>query len=258
MAARPFPPRGCKLSAGLTRRRGQPLRVEGNSHQELGPDARPSQRCPRLRLRRRSLGRRAFVPLERQLGGRPDVLPLEPSTHRRSRALSGYSERTYRGQRRCRWALAVDPTLVLDAGLTRRLRSGIGPDSSSNSRGFPTPFALRGLMPAGQRVLGDSCHVDPNILTRSLRPPLFSWLHGWSKQAVAQTQRDEQFYYPGDFNWQFLRQVSRGRAAVQRLRLRPRRAVRAPLHQARRATRALEKEYRYLTTDLLSGRPASP
>ena len=42
------------------------------------------------------------------------------------------------------------PTLVLDAGLTRRLRSDIGPDIALTI-GLSHAFALRGLMPAGPR-----------------------------------------------------------------------------------------------------------
>jgi len=42
------------------------------------------------------------------------------------------------------------PTLVLDAGVTRRLRSGIGPDIALTI-GLSHAFALRGLMPAGPR-----------------------------------------------------------------------------------------------------------
>jgi hypothetical protein len=42
------------------------------------------------------------------------------------------------------------PTLVLDAGVTRRLRSDIGPDIALTV-GLSHAFALRGLMPAGPR-----------------------------------------------------------------------------------------------------------
>jgi hypothetical protein len=42
------------------------------------------------------------------------------------------------------------PTLVLDAGVTRRLRSDIGPDIALTI-GITHAFALRGLMPAGRR-----------------------------------------------------------------------------------------------------------
>ena len=43
------------------------------------------------------------------------------------------------------------PTLVLDAGVTRRLRSAIGPDIGLTI-GLSHAFALRGLMPAGSRI----------------------------------------------------------------------------------------------------------
>jgi hypothetical protein len=42
------------------------------------------------------------------------------------------------------------PTLVLDAGVTRRLRSDLGPDIALTI-GLSHAFALRGLMPAGPR-----------------------------------------------------------------------------------------------------------
>ena len=69
--------------------------------------------------------------------------------------------------------------------------------------------------------------------------------------AVSQTQRDEQFYYPGDFNWQFLGTYPEAARlfnafdyghAVLYERLYTKRG---------RAEPELEKEYRYLTTDLL-------
>jgi hypothetical protein len=69
--------------------------------------------------------------------------------------------------------------------------------------------------------------------------------------AAAQTQRDEQFYYPGDFNWQFLAKYPEAARlfnafdyghAVLYERLYTKRG---------KASRELEKEYRYLTADLL-------
>jgi hypothetical protein len=45
------------------------------------------------------------------------------------------------------------PTLVLDAGVTRRLRSGTGPDVALTI-GLSHAFALRALMPAGPRQTG--------------------------------------------------------------------------------------------------------
>lgn len=69
--------------------------------------------------------------------------------------------------------------------------------------------------------------------------------------AGAQVQRDEQFYYPGDFNWQFLATYPEAARlfnafdyghAVLYERLYLKRGKAAP---------ELEREYRYLTTDLL-------
>jgi hypothetical protein len=87
-------------------------------------------------------------------------------------------------------------------------------------------------------------------LRRSLRAAAF--LLGSSlSTAAAQTQRDEQFYYPGDFNWQFLGKYPEAARlfnafdyghAVLYERLYTKRG---------KASRELEKEYRYLTTDLL-------
>jgi len=70
---------------------------------------------------------------------------------------------------------------------------------------------------------------------------------------MAQDRRDEQFYYPGAFNWTFLRSYPEaarlfnafdyGHAVLyERLYTRPDSAA---------AAAALEREYRYLTTDLL-------
>ena len=69
--------------------------------------------------------------------------------------------------------------------------------------------------------------------------------------ASGQVQRDEQFYYPGSFNWKFLANYPEAARlfnafdyghAVLYERLYTRRG---------KAARELEKEYRYLTTDLL-------
>ena len=70
---------------------------------------------------------------------------------------------------------------------------------------------------------------------------------------AAQDHRDEQFYYPGSFNWQFLRNYPEAARlfnafdyghAVLSERL-------YTLPDSARAAAALEKEYRHLTTDLL-------
>jgi hypothetical protein len=70
-------------------------------------------------------------------------------------------------------------------------------------------------------------------------------------EAAAQTTRDEQFYYPGDFNWKFLATYPEAARlfnafdyghAVLYERLYTKRG---------KAAAELEREYRYLTTDLL-------
>jgi hypothetical protein len=82
---------------------------------------------------------------------------------------------------------------------------------------------------------------------------LLSWLMLALGSATAggQTTRDEQFYYPGDFNWQFLKTYPEAARlfnafdyghAVLYERLYTKRGTAGP---------ELEKEYRYLTTDLL-------
>ncbi len=72
-----------------------------------------------------------------------------------------------------------------------------------------------------------------------------------SGQTAAQTTRDEQFYYPGGFNWEFLRTYPEAARlfnafdyghAVLYEKLYTRRGKAEP---------ELEREYRYLTTDLL-------
>ena len=73
------------------------------------------------------------------------------------------------------------PTLVLDAGVARRLTGNAGPDLELTA-GLSHAFAIRGLMPAA-RPPGDSLR---------------------SSGAAATTVRAEQFYYPGSFNWRFL------------------------------------------------------
>ena len=70
---------------------------------------------------------------------------------------------------------------------------------------------------------------------------------------AAQDRRDEQFYYPGSFNWSFLKNYPEGARlfnafdyghAVLSERL-------YTLPDSARAAAALEKEYQFLTTDLL-------
>jgi hypothetical protein len=86
-----------------------------------------------------------------------------------------------------------------------------------------------------------------------MRAPMLSWLllALGTLPVSGQTTRDEQFYYPGDFNWQFLDNYPEAARlfnafdyghAVLYERLYTNRG---------RAGAELEKEYRYLTTDLL-------
>ena len=74
-----------------------------------------------------------------------------------------------------------------------------------------------------------------------------------SATLAAQDRRDEQFYYPGSFNWSFLRNYPEGARlfnafdyghAVLSERL-------YTLPDSARAAAALEREYRFLTTNLL-------
>jgi hypothetical protein len=77
------------------------------------------------------------------------------------------------------------------------------------------------------------------------------WFSAGVEPARAQVPRDEQFYFPGDFNWRFLAAYPEAARlfnafdyghAVLYERLYTRRG---------KANRDLEREYRYLTTDLL-------
>jgi hypothetical protein len=81
---------------------------------------------------------------------------------------------------------------------------------------------------------------------------LFLTLFLFPSPGSAQERRDEQFYYPGGFNWQFLRNYPEAARlfnafdyghAVLYERLLTRSPAEAPA--------ALEKEFRFLTTDLL-------
>jgi hypothetical protein len=86
-------------------------------------------------------------------------------------------------------------------------------------------------------------------ITRSMA--IVALLLGGTGTAAGQAQRDEQFYYPGRFNWEFLTNYPEAARlfnafdyghAVLYERLYTRRG---------KPDRELEKEYRYLTTDLL-------
>jgi hypothetical protein len=68
---------------------------------------------------------------------------------------------------------------------------------------------------------------------------------------VAQDQRDEQFYYPGDFNWRFLARYPEAARLFNAFDYGHAVLYEKLLTQGAGATPALAKEYRYLTTDLL-------
>ena len=123
------------------------------------------------------------------------------------------------------------PTLVLDAGIARRVTSNAGPDLRL-TLGLTHVFGIRGLMP-GTAATGDMA-ADP----------------------VYVRVRAEQFYYPGSFNWRFLalypaaarlfNAFDYGHATLYEHLLTSPPAERSA---------ALEHEYQYLTTDLLRRPP---
>jgi hypothetical protein len=121
------------------------------------------------------------------------------------------------------------PTLVLDAGISRRLTSA-GPDIALTV-GLSQSFGFRALMPAG---------------------PVPS-----QPQSPGGSGRDEQFYYPGSWNFQFLAQFPSGARlfnafdyghAVLYEKL-------FTVRDSAELAQALEHEYQYLTTDLLQRPP---
>ena len=92
----------------------------------------------------------------------------------------------------------------------------------------------------------------------SLRSPLRSLVLGALAALVlhapgaAQDQRDEQFYYPGSFNWKFLKNYPAGARLFNGFDYGHAVLYEKLYTTEGKATRqALEKEYRYLTTDLL-------
>lgn len=69
--------------------------------------------------------------------------------------------------------------------------------------------------------------------------------------ATAQAQRDEQFYYPGGFNWQFLANYPAAARLFNAFDYGHAVLYERLYTKGERAGPELEKEYRYLTTDLL-------
>ncbi len=120
------------------------------------------------------------------------------------------------------------PTLVLDAGFARRLTSNAGPDLELTA-GLSHAFAVRSLMP--RPATADS-------------------------QPASSTARAEEFYYPGSFNWRFLsgypdaarlfNAFDYGHATLYENLL---------TTSPGRLSEALDRQYRYLTTDLLRRPP---
>ena len=88
------------------------------------------------------------------------------------------------------------------------------------------------------------------ILTRSLGAAAFLVGAGAST-AAAQAQRDEQFYYPGGFNWQFLTNYPEAARLFNAFDYGHAVLYERLYTKGGNASRELEKEYRYLTTDLL-------
>jgi hypothetical protein len=68
---------------------------------------------------------------------------------------------------------------------------------------------------------------------------------------AAQDPRDEQFYFPGDFNWRFLARYPEAARLFNAFDYGHAVLYEKLLTQGAGAAPALEKEYRYLTTDLL-------
>lgn len=122
------------------------------------------------------------------------------------------------------------PTLVLDAGIGRRLTGNAGPDIELTA-GISHAFAVRGLMPKVRPVSDTTSRAA---------------LHA----------RDEQFYYPGSFNWQFLSRYPEAARLFNAFDY-----GHATLYEhllttpPARLSQALDREYRYLTTDLLRRPP---
>lgn len=123
------------------------------------------------------------------------------------------------------------PTLVLDAGIARRLTSNAGPDLRL-TLGLTHVFGIRGLMPKADAAGNlDSAPVYVRV-------------------------RAEQFYYPGSFNWRFLagyptaarlfNAFDYGHATLYEHLL-----TSPPSERSA----ALEREYQFLTTDLLRRPP---
>jgi hypothetical protein len=94
--------------------------------------------------------------------------------------------------------------------------------------------------------LTNSSHAVLLALVASLSTPV-ALPHPLS----AQDGRDEQFYYPGDFNWSFLSQYPEAARLFNAFDYGHAVLYEKLLTRPGRAAAALNREYRYLTTDLL-------
>jgi hypothetical protein len=72
-----------------------------------------------------------------------------------------------------------------------------------------------------------------------------------SESATAQVSRDEQFYYPGDFNWSFLADYPEAARLFNAFDYGHAVLYEQLYTRAGKAAQELDREYRYLTTDLL-------
>lgn len=124
------------------------------------------------------------------------------------------------------------PTLVVDAGVARRLTGNAGPDFEITA-GISHAFAIRGLLPKARGFdtlpPADAAHLSP---------------------------RADQFYYPGSFNWRFLSGYPEAARLFNAFDY-----GHATLYEnllttpPGRLSEALDRQYRYLTTDLLRRPP---
>ena len=121
------------------------------------------------------------------------------------------------------------PTLVLDVGVARRLTGDAGPDIELTA-GLSHVFGIRRFMP---------------------RPRPAD-----SAGAASATAREEEFYYPGSFNWRFLAGYPEAARLFNAFDYGHATLYENLLSQPpAELNRALERQYRYLTTDLLRRPP---
>jgi hypothetical protein len=146
------------------------LSIRGDLSLPVGALAGDDTRVTLKGIATRTWGRTRFhVNLARSFGAKDDPAAAEPANRwayslavdrtlfRQSVLLVGEvaaAEAVHRAPTEVNTSLGIRyqwaPTLVVDAGLTRRLRDDIGPDFAFTV-GLSHAFALRGLMPSGPR-----------------------------------------------------------------------------------------------------------